>query len=95
MKELATQADRARRGLLAGNIELIGDAMNRSFDLRVTMVDVGDHQRRLVATGRELGAWVNSAGSGGSVVGLVADPDALVSVRAAYRGVGAEFLDIA
>lgn len=94
MRELAGEADRARRGLLAGDIELLGTSMDRSFDLRCSMIEVGDRQRRLVAIGRDLGAWVNSAGSGGSIVGLATDAGRLPALRAVYEAIGAVFLEI-
>lgn len=94
MRELAVQAERAHRALAAGDPMLLGDAMNRSFDLRMAMVDVGAHQRRLVDIGRRSGAAVNSAGSGGSVVGLAHDREELASLRAAYAEIGAGFLEL-
>ncbi len=73
---------------------MLGEAMDRSFDIRASITDVGDRQRSLVETGRRHGAWVNSAGSGGSVVGLVADRATIPTVQSAYQGIGAEFLEI-
>lgn len=94
MNDLSAEAGRARRAIENGDLAGLGEAMDRSFDLRTAMIDVGDHQRRLVSTGRDRGAWVNSAGSGGSVVGLVADPDAIDSLRMTYEEIGAEFLEL-
>lgn len=94
MEELAVQAERAHRALTADDRALLGDAMDRSFDLRTAMLDVGERQRRLVDTGRRLGAAVNSAGSGGSVVGLAPDPTRLEALRAAYESIGAGFVEL-
>jgi len=92
MRQLAEQAAFARRGIETGNFELVGAAMNRTFDVRAEMFDVGDHQRALVETGRTNGAAINSAGSGGSVVGLVRDPGEIDMLRQAYEQTSAEFL---
>ena len=62
--------------------------MNRSFELRTSMLDVGERQQRLVDVGRQAGAAVNSAGSGGSVVGLAPSPDALHEVLDAHAEAG-------
>lgn len=94
MRELAVQAERAHRGVSAGDLGLLGDAMDRSFELRTSMLDVGDHQRRLVEVGRRLGASVNSAGSGGSVVGLSPDLAGLDRLREAYAAIGAGFVEL-
>jgi glucuronokinase len=91
MSELADLAITAGAAITAGRYDAVGRAMDRSFDLRASIVDVGARQRRLVDSGRRLGAAVNSAGSGGSVVGLAADPISLPALAAAYRTIGAEF----
>ena len=95
MRELAVQAERAHRGVSAGDPALLADAMDRSFDLRARMVDVEQQQRRLVDVGRRAGAAVNSAGSGGSVVGLARTSADLAALAAAYTALGAEFLPLA
>lgn len=94
MRELAVQAERAHRAVSVGDLGLLGDAMDRSFELRTAMLDVGDHQRRLVEVGRRLGASVNSAGSGGSVVGLAPDATAIARLRDAYTAIGAGFVEL-
>lgn len=94
MEELAVQAERAHRALTVDDQELLADAMDRSFDLRAAMIDVGERQRRLVETGRRLGAAVNSAGSGGSVVGLAPDASRLGALRDAYESIGAGFVEL-
>lgn len=94
MRELAVQAERAHRGLVAGNDRLLAEAMDRSFDLRAGMVDVGAAQRRLVEIGRRHGAAVNSAGSGGSVVGLARDSSHLARLHDAYTAAGAGYLEL-
>lgn len=85
MRELAVQARRAHRGLADGDVMVLADAMDRSFDLRDSIVDVGERQRRLVEIGRTGGAAVNSAGSGGSVVGLAPDAATRNRIIEAYR----------
>jgi glucuronokinase len=94
MRDLAVQARRAHRALVDGDVQLLGDAMDRSFDLRATMVEIDPLQQRLVDVGRRAGAAVNSAGSGGSVVGLAPDPGALDRIRVAYDAIGAGFCEV-
>ena len=66
--------------------------MNRSFDLRCEMAPVDPRQIELIETGRRAGAATNSAGSGGSVIGLVRDIDDLDAVMSEYERLGAHVL---
>ena len=92
MLDLATQAARARRGVKEGDAALLADAMHRTMAIRLQIVELSDEQRRLVEVGRGAGAAVNSAGSGGSVVGLARHPEHLATVEASYSAEGFEFL---
>ncbi len=94
MVELATQAHRARHGIETGDLHELGAAIDRTFEIRASIVDVGDRQRELVEIGRRHGAFVNSAGSGGSVVGLVIDDEIWTSLRTDYERIGATFLEL-
>lgn len=95
MRALAVQARRAERALRDGDAILLGDAMNTTFDLRAAIVEIPPAQHRLVALGRGRGAAVNSAGSGGSVVGLARDLGHLEELEHAYRAAGCDFSAIA
>lgn len=88
MRSLVVQARRAEQAITTDDRQLLADAMNTSFELRTSMIDVGTRQRHMVDVGRQAGAAVNSAGSGGSVVGLAPSPDALDGVLDAYRNAG-------
>ena len=88
MRSLAIQARRAERAITIGDQALLADAMDRSFDLRASILDIDTRQRGLIEIGRIAGAAVNSAGSGGSVVGLAPDPDRLERILSAYAAAG-------
>lgn len=92
MTSLAVQGRRAERALRDGDTALLADAMNRTFELRASMVDVGARQRHLVDIAQRLGAAANSAGSGGSVVGLARAGHDRLDVERAYRASGHEFI---
>jgi glucuronokinase len=94
MAELAIEAERAHRAVVDGDAALLGDAMDRTFDLRASMVEIDPLQRRLVDIGRRAGSAVNSAGSGGSVIGLARDQRAVAALRTAYEAIGAGFLEL-
>lgn len=95
MAELAGEARRAAAAIAAGDLVELGRAMDASFDLRTSMVEVSPDQVDLVEIGRRAGAAVNSAGSGGSVVGLARSHEQLDDVLVAYRRAGSDAIELA
>lgn len=94
MAGLASQARRAADAIRSGDRHELGAAMSRTFEIRSMMVDVDTATVELVRTSVRAGAVANSAGSGGSIVGLARDLEHLERVEAAFRSVDAEFLAI-
>ena len=93
LRDLAGLADEARRVLVSGSPDELAPLMDANFELRARLVDVGDGNRRLVKTGRQIGAGVKQAGSGGAVVGAFdGDPSRQETLRLAYDRIGARFL---
>jgi len=93
MRDLAQLADEARSRLCGPRRSDLSDVLDGTFDLRCRLLDVGDGNRRLVETGRRLGAGLNQAGSGGAVVGAYdGDADRLRALKTAYEEIGARFL---
>jgi hypothetical protein len=90
MGELRIQAGRARRGIASGDAKLLADAMHRTLAIRLEITEVPEGQRHLIEIGRAAGAALNSAGSGGSVVGLARHPQHLEAVLDAYREGGVD-----
>lgn len=94
MAELADQAARAQKAIEQGDMFVLGDAMDQSFDLRASITDIDSTQQMLVDLGRAVGAAVNSAGSGGSVVGLTCQVGDVPALQSSYEQHGFEFLVI-
>jgi glucuronokinase len=94
MGDLAVQAARARRAIEHGDALLLAEAMDRSFDIRASIVEIDATQQMLVDIGRAERAAVNSAGSGGSVVGLTQRDDDMAALRSSYERNGFEFLEL-
>lgn len=93
MDELAALTDEGRDLLEEGRGHELGPLMDRNFDLRARICDVGEGNRRLVRTGRRLGAHPKFAGSGGAVVASYdGDPERLERLRSTYREIGAELI---
>lgn len=85
MRRFAGYAQDARDLIDVGRGGEIGPLMDANFDLRATLCKISDGNRQLVQTGRDLGAAVKFAGSGGTVIGTYdGDPDRLKRIRDAY-----------
>jgi glucuronokinase len=93
MLELAAMADEARQLLLAGRGDLLGPIMDANFDVRASIVSVGEVNLRLVETARRHGAAAKQAGSGGAVIGTYdGDPERLARLRDSYAAIGARLV---
>ena len=93
IKRWAELAQQARDLIASGRGREIGPLMNANFDLRASLLTISPGNRRLVETGRRLGAFVKFAGSGGAVVGCYdGDPERLGRLSAAYADTGAKLI---
>jgi glucuronokinase len=93
IKRWAELAQQAGDLIVAGRGREIGPLMDANFDLRASLIHISPGNRRLVDTGRALGAAVNFAGSGGAVVGMYdGDPERLARLSQAYAAMGAKLL---
>ena len=88
MDGLATQAEAAAEAIATGDLTRLGRAMNRTFEIRSMMIDGDLTTRLMVRIAVRNGAAANSAGSGGSIVGLARDRDHLSELEAAFAGYG-------
>ena len=88
----ATLADEGRAALEEGDHERLCNLVDRNFDTRAAIWPLRPEDRELVRIGRERGAAVKLAGSGGGVVGIPRDPASLPSLREAYLAAGHRWL---
>lgn len=94
MAALAGHADDARRALAAGDAARLAAAMDASFDLRASVAGIDEHTREMAALGRAYGAAVNSAGAGGSIVGLVRSAAELDALAVEFAALGVRYLPV-
>ena len=69
MTEFAEIAQKGRDALVAGRKEEIPALVNANFDLRDSIFNVSEENRRMVKVARSMGASAKFAGSGGAIVG--------------------------
>ena len=82
-----TCADAAREALVRGDQPGFAACLDRSLELRRRVMPVDPRVLRMAEVARSVGASVNSAGSGGAVVGTV--PGDWARLAAALRAEGA------
>lgn len=89
----ACLAQEARDLIVAGRGAQIAPLMNENFDLRARLIKITPGNHQMVRVGRELGAAVKFAGSGGAVIGCYdGDPRTLERLENAYRQMGAKLV---
>jgi glucuronokinase len=93
MRGLAEQAEVAATAIASGDLERLGRAMSRTFEIRSMLIDVDITTRAMVRIAVRNGAAANSAGSGGSIVGLARDRDHLEELESAFAGHGFQVID--
>lgn len=91
---LAGLAHLGAAALRAGDLEALGAAMDGSFDVRASIVDLDPAHVALVEGARACGAPVNYTGSGGAVVALAADPVVRAEVEGWAAASGLGFVDL-
>jgi len=88
MGRLAGCARAARDALVARDASAFAAAMDLSFDARARLVPHAPAHLAMIAAVREAGGAANSTGSGGAVVGALADAAARATALARLRALG-------
>jgi glucuronokinase len=85
LEQIADTAGQGREDFLRGDFSRWPALMNASFDLRSRIQTISDAHFEMVRAARACGASANSAGSGGSIVGMY-DGEAMYERLAAALG---------
>jgi glucuronokinase len=89
MARLADHASAARQALIEHDHARFAQAVDASFDERLSIMRVDDLTAAMVGAARTAGASANSAGSGGAIVGTLGDDDCWPRLSAALEDLGA------
>ena len=92
MAEFADIAQKGRDVLVAGRTDELPALVNANFDLRDSIFNVSDENRRMVKVARNAGASAKFAGSGGAIVGTYGDEEQFTRLSAALREIGCKTL---
>ncbi len=88
MVEFARYAQEVHDLLVAERGSEIGPWMDRNFDLRSSLYDVGEGNREMVASARSVGAHAKLAGSGGAIVGSYNDGEMYQNLESVFADTG-------
>ena len=69
--ELARLARRAAAAIEQRDVHELKDAIDATFDIRRTIMDIAPRQQTMIDTARAFGASANFAGSGGAILGVL------------------------
>jgi len=94
MRGLAEQAECAAEAIVHGDLPGLARAIARTFEIRAMLVDVDPATTHLVKIADDARAAANSAGSGGSIIGVGRTADHVEQLGLAYRAEGFGFLDL-
>ena len=88
MRVFPQLADEGLRCLEAGDFRGLIELLDRNFDTRAAIYTLAASDLDMVRIGREHGAGVKLCGSGGSVIGVLADESARSKLERAYAEAG-------
>ena len=92
MSEFADIAQKGRDALVAGRKGDVAALIDANFDLRDSIFNVSEENRRMVKVARAAGASAKFAGSGGAIVGTYEDDAQFERLSAALSEVGCRTL---
>jgi glucuronokinase len=88
MSEFADIAQKGRDALIAGRKDELPSLINANFDLRDSIFNISEENRRMIAAARSAGASAKFAGSGGAIVGTYEDDSHFERLSAVLAGIG-------
>ena len=92
MSEFADLAQKGRDALVAGRKDELAALVDANFNLRDSIFNVSEENRRMVMVARNAGASAKFAGSGGAIVGTYEDDAHFERLSAALSEIGCRTL---
>jgi glucuronokinase len=77
LAELAAVAEEGKNALVNRDYKRLNELIDRNFDLRCLIMNISDSNMELVNVARSSGASAKFTGSGGAIIGMYSDDDAL------------------
>lgn len=77
LAEIAQVAEDGKKALLDRDYQLLGQLINKNFDLRAKIFNISESNFELIRTARKCGASAKFTGSGGSIIGTYPNDETL------------------
>lgn len=94
MDELAGLAAGAADAFASGDVAALGAAMDGTFDLRASMIDLARGHVEMIEAARSAGAHANYSGSGGAIALLCPDARIEAAARQSLKRLGCSIVDV-
>lgn len=88
MSALAGHAIDAAAAFASGDVERLGAAMDSTFDIRTSLLDLSASHVEMIEAARSRGAHANYTGSGGAIVALCPSAGAESATRQSLKSLG-------
>lgn len=92
MRGFADLTDQAIEALNHRDISRLGDLINQNFDLRASIMQISERNRRMVELARAVGASAKFTGSGGAIIGTVTNQQMFDTLRQQLEAAGIEVI---
>ncbi|MEM1135227.1 MAG: GHMP kinase [Bacteroidota bacterium] len=85
LQQMASLADKGKKAIENSDTATLNELINLNFDLRCKIMHVNDSNKALVAAARDCGASAKFTGSGGSIIGVYPNDEALTRLVIAMK----------
>ena len=92
LNQIASIAVKGKEAIANGNIKQLNELINLNFDLRCKIMDISDSNHELISVARACGVSAKFTGSGGSIIGIYPDDEALTRLVIAMRKLNARVI---
>lgn len=92
MSTFAECARQGREAILANDPQRLFHLIDKNYDTRASICRLPDKHVKMIEVARNVGASAKFAGSGGAIVGTVADDSMLEDLRKAFEAIGCSVL---
>lgn len=84
--------DETHKALLDGDAVKVGKLMNKNFDIRRSVMNLGEKNLQMVEVARKTGASAKFTGSGGAIIGTYPDYSSLQELKVRMGEIGVDLI---
>ncbi|MBT32157.1 MAG: GHMP kinase [Thalassobius sp.] len=92
LTQIADLAEQGKEAIAQADTNRLNELINLNFDLRCKIMNISDSNHELVSAARACGVSAKFTGSGGSIIGVYPDDEALTKLVIAMRRLNARVI---